>query len=189
MGSMVVRSYAKRYDDTISRLIVCGCPSDNPAKGAGKALASVIGTFSGWHSRPKLLNDMSFGSYNKPFEQEGEFAWLSRNKANVKAYVEDPLCGYCFTANGFRGLLGVMSDCYSAKDWKDANRGLPVLFISGGDDPCRVDDEAFLKAVDFMRARGYNHVSYNLYPGLRHEILQESEAKSTIYLDILNFIN
>ena len=38
MGSLVVRSYAKRYDGAIDSLIVCGCPSDNPVKGAGMAI-------------------------------------------------------------------------------------------------------------------------------------------------------
>ena len=186
MGSMVVRSFAKRYDALIDRLIVCGSPSDNPAKGAGAALASIIAAVCGGHHRSALLNAMSFGAYNKPFAAEGEFAWLSRNRANAEAYIADPLCGYCFTANGFRGLMGVMKDCYSAKGWAVAKPQMPVLFISGGDDPCRTDDKAFARAVDFFRQRGYANVSSKLYQGLRHEILLETEAPM-IFEDILSF--
>ena len=40
MGSMAVRSFTKRYDDSIDTLFVCGCPSYNPAGGAGRLLAS-----------------------------------------------------------------------------------------------------------------------------------------------------
>ena len=47
MGSMVVRSYAKRYDKDIDSLIVCGCPSDNPAKSAGILLAKMTGRVKG----------------------------------------------------------------------------------------------------------------------------------------------
>ena len=65
MGSMVVRSYAKRYDSLIDSLIVCGCPSDNPAKGAGILLAKIIGRIKGWRFRPTILQKMSFGAYNK----------------------------------------------------------------------------------------------------------------------------
>ncbi len=188
MGSMVVRSFAKRYDSLIDRLIVCGSPSDNPAKGAGAVLATLIAAVCGGHHRSALLNAMSFGAYNKPFASEGEFAWLSRNRANVEAYIADPLCGYCFTANGFRGLMGVMKDCYSDKDWTVAKPEMPVLFISGGDDPCRTDDLAFDSAVDFFRQRGYTNVSSKLYQGLRHEILLETEAPM-IFEDILSFIS
>jgi len=187
MGSMVVRSFAKRYDALIDRLIVCGSPSDNPAKGAGAALAAIIAALLGGHYRSKLLNAMSFGAYNKPFAAEGEFAWLSRNRANAEAYVADPLCGYCFTANGFKGLLGVMKDCYDPKGWVVAKPEMPVLFISGGDDPCRTDDKAFDSAVDFFKSRGYSNVDSKLYPGLRHEILLETEAP-TLFDDILGFV-
>lgn len=45
MGSMAVRSFTKRYDDSIDTLFVCGCPSYNPAGGAGRLLASLIGLF------------------------------------------------------------------------------------------------------------------------------------------------
>ena len=187
MGSMVVRSFTKRYDSTIERLIVCGCPSDNPAKGAGRILASLVGAIRGERFRSKLLDSMSFGSYNKPFEAEGDFAWLSANKENVKSYIADPLCGYCFTANGFKNLMGVMMDCYSPEGWAVANPSLKVMFISGGDDPCRIDDKAFGKAVQFIRDRGYSNVCSKLYPGLRHEILLEKSAE-TIFGDICDFL-
>lgn len=187
MGSMVVRSFTKRYDCKLTKLIVCGCPSDNPAKGAGLAMAKAIGAVLGDRHRSAVLNAMSFGAYNKPFAAEGDFAWLSRNRANAEAYIADPLCGYCFTANGFKGLLGLMCDCYGADGWAMANPSLPILFISGGNDPCRTDDKAFASAVDFMRARGYSSVDSKLYPGLRHEILNELEAPAVIS-DILSFI-
>ena len=187
MGSMEVRSFTKRYDSTIKRLIVCGCPSDNPAKGAGRALTRIIAFFRGWRYRPNLINQMSFGAYNKPFEKEGPCAWLSKNPDNVKTYLKDPLCGYCFTANGFYGLLGVMKDCYNPKGWAMKNPALKILFISGAEDPCRVDDKAFGKAVEFMRTRGYSSVESKLYPTLRHEILLEKEAQQ-VYEDVLSFV-
>lgn len=187
MGSMVVRSFTKRYDREISRLLVCGCPANNPAKGVGLLMAKMICAFKGEKHRSKFLDNLSFGTYNKPFESEGPFAWLSKNADNVNAYIADPLCGYCFTANGFKNLLGVMVDCYSPKAWAMGNAALPIMFISGGDDPCRISDKDFQKAVDFMKARGYSNVSSKLYPSLRHEILLEKEAE-TVFADIALFL-
>jgi len=188
MGSMVVRSFTKRYDSTISGLIVCGCPADNPAKGFGKAISSITGLLLGDHHPSKLMNALSFGSYNKPFKSEGENAWLSANHDNVIAYNADPLCGFCFSANGFKNLMGVMSDCYSPKGWEAKNKELPVHFISGGDDPCRINDKSFYKAVNFMKERGYKSVSSKLYPGLRHEILLEKTAEE-VFGDVVSFLN
>lgn len=189
MGSMVVRSFAKRYDAMISRLIVCGCPSDNPAKGAGKLLAGAAGLVCGWHSRPGLLQRMSFGSYNKAFEDEGyASAWVCSDKDVLEAYHNDPLCQFVFTANGFYNLMGLMQDCYGARGWKVSDPDMPVRFISGAQDPCRISDGALSKAVAFMRKVGYRNVDLKLYPGMRHEIHNEAAAPETVWPDIIEML-
>jgi len=187
MGSMVVRAFTRLYDDRISKLIVCGCPSDNKGKKAGILLANVIGTLKGWNKRSNMLNRLAFGKYGELFEDGNPLAWLSANKLNTLTYYKDPLCGFVFTANGFKNLFKIMELCYSKKGWKMSNPSLEILFISGGDDPCRISDKDFLKAVNFMKDRGYKKVSYHLYPGLRHEILLEDEPK--VWSDVSDFIN
>ena len=189
MGSMVVRSFAKRYDDRIDALVVCGSPSDNPAKSAGKILAGFFGKTKGWHYRPKLLQQMSFGAYNKPFEKEGwAAAWVCSDPKTLMAYHADPLCQYVFTANGFYNLLGLMQDCYSLKRWTLRNPLLPVHFISGAEDPCRGNDSQFRKAVEALRKAGYTHVTSKLYPGMRHEVLNETR-RAEVWDDILRYFD
>ena len=184
MGSMAVRSFAKRYDDRLDRLFVCGSPSDNPVKSVGKLLARFFGVTRGWHYRPNLMQELSFGAFNKPFEQEGPVAWVCSDPEALEAYRKDPLCTYQFTANGFVGLLGLMDDCYSAKGWQLARPQLPVHFISGAEDPCRGSDEALQSAAELMRKVGYRNVDVKLYPGMRHEILNETD-RLTVWNDIL----
>ena len=128
---------------------------------------------------------MSFGAYNKPFEAEGwPAAWVCSDPDTLKAYHADPLCQYVFTASGFYGLLGLMQDCYDPKGWKVARPELPVHFISGAEDPCRVSDQALEKAAELMRGVGYRRVDVRLYPGMRHEILNETD-RLTVWNDIL----
>lgn len=188
MGSMVVRSYAKRWDDEIRGLIVSGCPSYNPASPVGYALATLFGLGNGGHSRPNLLQKMSFGSFNKPFEDEGPNAWVVGDEEARMLYNSDPLCQYQFTANGFRNLLGLCMDCYSAKGWKMANKALPVRFCSGSEDPCRTSDKALDKAVMLMQKVGYSDVHLTVYDGMRHEIHNET-GKALVWGDLLNTIN
>lgn len=186
MGSMVVRSYIKRYDSTIDRLFVCGCPSDNPAKGLGRALAWILGTFGGWHRRPELLQKISFNGYNNMFkDEEKEFskAWVCSERKILEEYHNDPLCSFIFTTNGFYNLFSLMADCYGAKGWVVTRPDLPIHFISGGEDPCRRSDEAFHAAVEFLRERGYSHVTEKLYPGMRHQIHTETD-KDIVWNDI-----
>jgi alpha-beta hydrolase superfamily lysophospholipase len=175
MGSMIVRSYLKRYDRDIAGLIVCGSPSKNPAAGLGNFLAGCIGLFKGQRYRSEFLANLCTGNNDRKFKADGiKNAWLSTNKANVHAYNNDPLCGFMFTVNGYRnGLFRLMMDIYSPEGWVMSNPELPVHFIAGAEDPCIINLKKFSQAVSFLRGRGYREVTSQVYPRMRHEILNE----------------
>lgn len=183
MGSMAVRSFTKRYDDKIDGLIVCGSPSRNPGAGAGKFLAKIFSWLRGPEYRPKMIQKIGFDSFNDRFRDEGPNAWICSDRDVVKEYNANSLCSYQFTANGFINLFGLMQDCYSPKGWKRANKKLPVLFISGKDDPCRTSDKDFGKAVQAVKDAGYDNVSSVTYDGMRHEILNET-GKEKVWRDV-----
>lgn len=187
MGSLAVRSYTKRHDDTIDGLIVCGSPSANPATGAGKMLTKIIASIKGDRHRPAIIQKMAFDGYNKKFSAEGLNAWLSTDKENVRIYNESPLCGYTFTANGFIGLFNLLQDTYSDKGWKVSKPGLPIHFIAGDEDPCIMSLKDFDKAVSHMKSHGYSNVTSTTYKGLRHEILNET-GKEVIWNDVLQHL-
>ena len=185
MGSLAVRSFTKRYDSHIDGLIVCGSPSRNPAAGAGKMLAKIIASFKGDRHRPSLIQKIAFDGFNKRFSSEGPNAWLSTEKENVRSYNADPLCGYCFTGNGFMGLFDLMMDTYSSDGWKIANPQLPIHFIAGSDDPCITSLKDFEAAVGHMKAMGYSNVTAKTYDGLRHEILNEI-GREIVWQDVVS---
>lgn len=185
MGSMVVRSYAKRFDFTIDTLYVCGSPSQNPIGGLGGLIAGAVGFFRGERYRSHLLHNLSLGRNNKAFEAEGSRnAWLTTDKAIQKANAEDPLCQYIFTVNGFRNLISLMKDCYDPEGWVMNNPSLAVHFISGQDDPCRIGDKQHAASVEIFRKKGYRNVDSRIYPGMRHELLNETD-RQTVWNDIL----
>lgn len=188
MGSLIVRSYLKRYDDTIGRLIVSGSPSDNPARNAGKAMALTLQSLRGPRYRSRLLQKLSFAGYNRNFKSDGyDRAWVCSDPDILRAYHNDPLCSFNFTVDGFINLFSLMSDCYSADGWRVTNTNLPIHFISGALDPCRISDEAWMASVDFLSDCGYSDVSGRLYPGMRHEVLNETD-RLTVWNDILKLL-
>lgn len=174
MGSMVVRSFTKRYGDLIDELFVCGCPSYNPASVIAKWLCGAMVKLGAGHVRPQLVQKLSFDSFNKPFAHEGyPSAWVCSDKAILEEYHHDPYCTYIFTANGFYNLFSLMQDCYSEKGWGMKNPDMPVHFISGAEDPCRISDKDFVKAVDKMKK--HYVVDANLFDAMRHEVLNETK--------------
>jgi len=184
MGSMVARSFVKRYDDHVDELFVCGCPSYNGAAVLAQGMAKVIGMLCGGRHRSKLIDFLAFGSFNKPFRNEGyKSAWVCSDKEVLEKYHKDPLCMFTFTANGFYNLFGLMRDCYSKKGWVKKHTSIPVHFISGGEDPCRISDDKFVQAATLMRTIGYMHFSVHLFPEMRHEILNETNK-----LKVWNYI-
>ncbi len=188
MGSMAVRSYAKRHDDALSALVVCGSPSHNGGVGLAKFIARAFSLFSGSHHRPTLIQNMAFGAFNKGFKGEtSPHAWVCSDPEIVRNYDEDPLCNFQFTNDGFINLFSLMQDAYRIRDWSPKNPAMPVLFISGEDDPCLISPGKFRSAVRTMQSAGYGNVRSIIYPGMRHEILNES-GKEKVWNDILLFI-
>lgn len=188
MGSLVVRSYTRKYDFDIDKLIVCGSPSENATAGAAKVLIDLDIIRKGDHYVSKTMTALVTGTYDRAFPNEGPNSWLSLNKDNVKSFNDDPLCGYPFTLNGYKNLMIIMQDTYSTDGWVMGNRDLPIMFISGSDDPCAVNKEKWIKAIDSMKSHGYKNITKKMYDGYRHEILQE-DCKDEVIKDILNFIN
>lgn len=188
MGSMAVRSYTKRYDNLLSGLVICGSPSYNPGLVFGKFLASLNSRLFGRRHRPKLIQNIAFGAFNRNFRHESSHnAWICSDPEIVLAYDNDPLCTFQFTSDGFLNLFRLMQDAYSLKGWTCSNPELPVMFVSGDKDPCLVDTDRFDEAVGKMRKAGYRHVLQILYPGMRHEILNET-GKEKVWADVLEFV-
>ncbi len=188
MGSMVVRCYLKKYDAELNGLIVCGSPSKQSAAHLALILAKLLRGIQGERHRSKLLNRLAFQPHNKKFKNEGlANAWLVSDPEVVKAYNDDPASGFIFTLNGFENLFRLMLETYSKQGWQLQNPNLPIFFIAGEDDPCIINPKAFYKAVDFLRSRGYKDIKSKLYPGMRHEILNE-KAKLQVWQDIATWI-
>ena len=188
MGSLIVRKYIKKYDRDITKLVVCGSPSKNPMVGAALLLVKIQKTFKGDRYRSKLIQKLAFGNYNKNIDNPvSENGWLSANEDNVKKYDDDEACGFIFTLNGFENLFKLLKQVYSSDGWNVHNENLPIMFIAGADDPVIVSEKAWKESMNFLKSVGYKNVSGKLYAGLRHEILNETEAPN-IYEDILTFI-
>lgn len=177
MGSLAVRAYCERYDRDIDALVVCGSPGNNPAAGAGLAIIRLLALLRGERHRSRLIQAMTVGMFAKRFPDSSHpCAWISANLENVIAYEADPLCRFAFTLNGNRALLRLMRRCYQLTPGR-GNPRLPIRFYSGAEDPCMPDEKGFREAVENIKRAGYADVQGHLFPGLRHEILNEANRE------------
>lgn len=101
MGSFLTQGYIEQYGKEINGAILSG---SNGKQGLiltiGKIIAKGEITKIGRKGRSELLNNMSFGSYNKSFKPcRTDFDWLSRDAKIVDKYIDDPYCGGVFTSS------------------------------------------------------------------------------------------
>ena len=110
-------------------------------------------------------------------------AWICSDPDVAKEYEESELCGFTFTDDAYLALFELMKRAYDVEHFSCTNPDMPVLFVSGAEDPCLINVRHFAKTVRAMRRAGYKDVKGKLYPGMRHEILNEI-GKEQVYRDI-----
>lgn len=183
MGSMAARVFAKKHDDVLSGLILCGSPGNNPFAGFVWGMTGMIEKMGGGRLRPVAIQNMTSAFYNRQFSAEGPRAWTCSDP-EVRA---ENAVRYDFTVNGQHALLGLMRETYSGKGWGMTNRDMPVFFISGEDDPCMGSEQSFHRGAMLMHSLGYTNVTSAIYPAMRHEVLNEI-GKEQVWEDVLKFV-
>ena len=61
---------------------------------------------------------------------------------------------------------------------------VPVLFLSGEEDPVGENGKGVRRAAQAFRRAGVHSITLKLYPGMRHEILNEDD-RDIVYRDLL----
>lgn len=184
MGSLAVRAYLRNHDDAIDALIVSGCPAYNDMVPVGKFLVKVIACILGTRYRSEFIQNLVLGSFEKRFRNEDrKNAWLAAEKSVAEKFGTDPLCTFTYTLNGILTLLNLEKITYRGKRYQVKNPDLPILFLSGKDDPCYVNEQRWKQAVNRMLHLGYCELTEIRYDGMRHEIHNE-KGKNQVFEDI-----
>lgn len=183
MGSLVARKFADFYSNELAGAVFCGTVGPNPLAGIAIKLCDILTKLTGVVADGKLIDTLAFGTYNDKTEKRTKFDWLSTDSAIVDKYIADPECGFYFSNRGYRDLLTLLDFVNSSKGTYWLEYKLPVLVISGEDDPCGEYGAGVDKVINSLMING-NHVDAILYPGARHEILNEF-CKDQVMNDIL----
>ena len=189
MGSFLLRTYLIRYPGTLDAAVIMGT-GQQPAvmTTGGQLLAPLLAGKKGEDSPSELVEKLAFGGYNKQFAPNRTgYDWLSVNEENVDRYIADPLCGGKATVGLFREMLWGLGFIRGAGNLKKMDVNTPILFVSGACDPVGANGKGVRQAYESFREAGVVDVTLRLYPGLRHEILNE-DGREQVYLDIYEWL-
>ncbi|MFD1030936.1 alpha/beta fold hydrolase [Metaplanococcus flavidus] len=179
MGSFIGRRYIQLFSEDVSRAVLSGTGGDPGIAGRmGILFAKGNGKLNGKDEKSKALGSLVFGPFIKDFKEEGSaFAWLSSDASEVAKYERDPMCGFVstnqFFADLFRGMLLINKKEEISKIRKD----LPILLISGSEDPVGHKGKDLFAAAQKYKKAGIQEVQIFLGEGARHELLHEVEKK------------
>ncbi len=190
MGTFVTRTFISDYDNNIKGVILSGTTGSAGLLGKiGILLTNIIMLFKKKDSPSSLMDNLSFGDFNKAFKpNRTKFDWLSRDNEQVDKYVDDPYCGAIFSVGFYndmmRGLEYVNKNEIANKTRKD----LPIYLFSGDKDPVSKNGKQVKEVFEMYKNAGITDISMKLYEGARHETLNETN-KEEVYNDVLTWLN
>ena len=191
MGSFLARSILiKRPYSGIRAAIICGSAwMPGLVIQGGKLMSGLLMRGVSAKQPSEALQKVMFSGYDKRIENpRTPCDWLTRDEAIVDAYIADPRCGFAPTPALANAMMNGLLYIQNANNLKSMNKDLAVHFVAGGEDPVGAYGEGVRKAAKVFLASGMKHVSVKLYPGCRHEILNELN-KDEVYQDILAWMD
>ena len=188
MGSFLARQFMARYGDGLSGAIISGTGSQPAAMlNTGMALCKMIAVVRGWRYRSRLVRNIASGNYNKRFGNATPAEWLSKNSENIAAYINNLKCTFIFTVNGYYNMFYSFKDCQDKKTIAKIRKYLPVLLISGSEDPVGSYGKGVKEAFALYKKAGLTDIQMKLYEGDRHEVLNELDREQ-VYQDLLEWL-
>ena len=190
MGSFLTRTYLIKHPDKYDGVILSGTGHQSPALVlGGNAAASVMAKLNGAMGDGAKLDSLAFGTYlNKIENPRAKFDWLARDTEQVDKYIADPLCGFVGKIGLYRDMMQGIKFITDKKNIAQMNKEKPVYFMSGNGDPVGDYGKGVERAYNAFCDAGLHDVFMRLYPGGRHEMLNETN-KEQVYQDILNWLN
>lgn len=181
MGSFLARSVMVGHADLFSGVIVMGSGCAKPLVGRfGRWLAERHIKKYGARTPDAELEKLSFSSYLKHIPSpRTPNDWLSRDPEEVDRYQRDPQCGFTCTTSFFRDLLDGLAFANAPANAEKLPDDLPVLLISGSEDPVGDWSKGVRKVYELYREAGLSDLSLKLVEGARHELLHETDREET----------
>ncbi|MES1990113.1 MAG: alpha/beta fold hydrolase [Pseudomonadota bacterium] len=172
MGSFAAQAYVMDHSAAIDALVLSG----------SAAMDEIIKVLPSDPDAPAL------DAFNGAFEPaRTPFDWLSRDEAEVDAYIASPMCGFSVTPESMGSMAMSLLPTAEASALKRIRNDLPVYFFSGDKDPVGGPDLAFLKVlVDRYAARGLK-VTKDFYKDGRHEMINETN-RAEVVTNLTKFI-
>lgn len=189
MGSQLARDCAQEYGAELAGLVLSGTFRSLPGAETETAVRRLEREIdAGGRDAISPFVPELFGSFNAPYPHRTGYEWLSRDEAEVDAYVADERCGFPFSAGlAMDWVLGVRK-INDPRQLDRIPRDLPIHLAVGDQDPCHQGMTLVYELLEDFRYLGVRDLTWRAYPDARHEILNETN-RDQVERDLLEWMD
>lgn len=187
LGSYLIRDYLIRYNESVDAAILVGCLYNTCVERFfGTLLSNILSIIYGDNKPSKLLNFIVNETPNNQFKDKKHgLAWLNENDEEIKRLMQDPYACLPITIGLFRELMSAVGFTTNVKNIKQMNKSIPILFISGKDDPIANKGKTIEKICSLYKKAGIKDVHTRLLNG-RHRVFFDKDQEYSL-LDIYDW--
>lgn len=182
LGSFLVREYFNLFSHRFSGSIIMGTGHQPKL-----ILSIIIGLVQkeikkiGYTNTNDFIRSLSFGTYNKKFSpNQTNVDWLCADKEQLNLYINDSLTKNDISARLFYELLSSMKRLTNKNSYQSWDKSMPVLLLSGSDDPVGDFKKGVLNVEKAMKKVGFTRIKCNFYNNARHDLLHEYQSGTTL---------
>lgn len=189
MGSFMVRRYLVNHSDIVDGAIIMGTGNQPETMlRFGRFLCRIIEIIKGKRYRSTILSNIAFGAYNKRIKGDMTGNWQTSDEEILEKIKDDPRANYIFTVSAFRQLFETITYVKKKENINKIRKSLPVLVISGDEDPVGNYGKDVKKAYKALCKAGIWNVTLKLCEGDRHEVINEKD-RAEVYEYLYEWIN
>jgi alpha-beta hydrolase superfamily lysophospholipase len=179
MGSFMAQAILPEAGRAYAGVVLAG--TNGPPgvqESAARALAPIQRAVLGPRAPGTWLKTIVFGRYNRQFSPARTGAdWLSRDPAEVDAYLRDPLCNFAITAQAWKDFLEGKARLGSTTQVARIPKALPILVIAGTRDPVGENRKGVERLLAAYAGAGLTRVAHRFYDDARHELVNETNRE------------
>lgn len=166
MGSFAAQQFVLDHGHSIDGLVLSG---SGTLDGLARAAQSVPPG-----GDPMKLMNAHFEPARTPLD------WLSRDNAEVDAFINDPLCFQSLKPESMQSFVDAFPRLADPREINKVGKDLPIYIFAGSDDPVGRRLKGVRTLIDRYRSAGLTSISHDFYPGGRHEMLHETNRRDVV---------
>lgn len=186
LGAIIIRKFMSIYGDYIQGVLLLGT-SGNLSWSQFKIMyIKIMKLLKGPMYRSKYLFKHFYSRNNRKFSNSKSMvSWLTKDKKQIKAYLDDPMTHFIYTLQGYEDILTASKQVNSQEYISKIPDYLSIYIASGEDDTMIEHSE---ELYEKYKKQGIKDLTYKIFKNCRHALLFETE-RNEVYQDILNWLD